>query len=153
MPGKDYYQILGVKKDASEKEIRAAYRKLARKYHPDVNPGNKSAEAKFKEIGEAYEVLNDKDKRAKYDQFGDAWQHAGMGGPGGAGGAPFDFGNFANFGGGPGSYQVHFEDLGGGGGGEGFGGIFDQLFGGRGRQASRPRRGRDLEQPVTVTLE
>ncbi len=146
MPGKDYYQVLGVKRDASEKEIRQAYRKLARKHHPDVNPGNKSAEARFKEIGEAYEVLNDKEKRAKYDQFGDAWQHVGPGGPGGPTGSPFDFG------GGPGNYQVHFEDL-GGQGAEGFGGIFDQIFGGRGRQSVRPRRGRDLDQPVEVTLE
>ncbi|MCL5026337.1 MAG: DnaJ domain-containing protein [Chloroflexi bacterium] len=149
MPGKDYYQILGVKRDATEKEIRQAYRKLARKYHPDVNPGNKAAEARFKEIGEAYEVLSDKEKRAKYDQFGDAWQYAGARAPGGgAAGTPFDFG------GGPGNYQVHFEDL-GGISEEGFGGIFDQIFGaGRARQAARrPRRGRDYEQPVEVTLE
>ncbi len=76
MAGKDYYNILGVKRDASEQEIKRAYRRLARKHHPDVNPGDKSAEAKFKEINEAYEVLSDKDKRQKYNQYGDQWQYA-----------------------------------------------------------------------------
>ena len=76
MASKNYYDILGVKRDASEKEIKQAYRRLARKYHPDVNPGDKSAEAKFKEINEAYEVLSDKEKRQKYDRFGDQWQYA-----------------------------------------------------------------------------
>lgn len=71
MAGKDYYSILGVKRDASEREIKQAYRRLARKHHPDINPGNKSAETKFKEINEAYEVLSDVEKRRKYDQFGD----------------------------------------------------------------------------------
>jgi len=71
MAGRDYYEILGVKRAASEREIKQAYRKLARKHHPDVNPGDKSAEAKFKEINEAYEVLSDKEKRLKYDRFGD----------------------------------------------------------------------------------
>jgi DnaJ-class molecular chaperone len=68
---KSYYDVLGVKRDASEKEVRAAYRKLARKHHPDVNPGDKAAEARFKEINSAYEVLSDKDKRRKYDKYGD----------------------------------------------------------------------------------
>jgi len=72
----NYYDILGVKRDASEQEIKQAYRRLARQHHPDVNPGNKSAEDRFKKINEAYEVLSDKDKRQKYDQYGDQWQHA-----------------------------------------------------------------------------
>ncbi len=76
MAGKDYYNILGVRRDASEQEIKQAYRRLARQHHPDVNPGNKSAEAKFKEINEAYEVLCDKEKRQKYDRFGEQWQYA-----------------------------------------------------------------------------
>ena len=76
MAAKDYYDILGVKKGASDKEIKQAYRKLARKYHPDVNPSDKSAEAKFKEINAAYEVLSDPEKRSKYDQYGENWQYA-----------------------------------------------------------------------------
>jgi molecular chaperone DnaJ len=76
MATKDLYEVLGVKRDASEKEIRSAYRRLARKYHPDVNPGDKAAEAKFKEINAAYEVLSDADKRKKYDKYGDKWEYA-----------------------------------------------------------------------------
>src|SRR5919205_1087827 len=76
MAGKDFYTVLGVKRDASEKEIRSAYRKLARKYHPDVNPGDKAAEASFKEINAAYEVLKDPDTRKKYDKYGDKWEYA-----------------------------------------------------------------------------
>ena len=76
MAGKNYYDILGIKKGASEKEVKQAYRRLARKYHPDVNPGDKSAENKFKEINEAYEVLSDKDDRKKYDRYGDKWKYA-----------------------------------------------------------------------------
>ena len=76
MPGKDYYAILGVPRTASEKEIKQTFRRLARRYHPDVNPGNPEAERCFKEINEAHEVLSDPDKRRKYDQYGDQWQHA-----------------------------------------------------------------------------
>ena len=76
MAGKDYYNILGVNRNATEREIKQAYRKLARQHHPDVNPGDKSAEEKFKQINEAYEVLSDKEKRRKYDKYGDQWQHA-----------------------------------------------------------------------------
>src|SRR5512138_3636166 len=75
MAGKDYYTTLGVSRTASEKEIKAAYRRLARQYHPDVNPGNKAAEEKFKEINEAHEVLSDKEKRKKYDQYGENWKY------------------------------------------------------------------------------
>ncbi|MGB3790302.1 MAG: J domain-containing protein [Phormidesmis sp.] len=100
---KDYYAILGVSKTADAAEIKRSFRKLARKYHPDVNPDNKAAEAKFKEVSEAYEVLSDSDKRKKYDQFGQYWQQAsragggvpGGGVPGGAGG--FDFGSYGSF--------------------------------------------------------
>jgi curved DNA-binding protein len=99
---KDYYAILGVSKSASAEEIKKAFRKLAVKYHPDRNPGDKKAEDRFKEISEAYEVLSDSDKRKKYDQFGQYWKQAGQAGgwsPGGAGVdfGGFDFGQFANF--------------------------------------------------------
>jgi curved DNA-binding protein len=97
---KDYYAILGVSKSASPEEIKQAFRKLARKYHPDVNPGNKQAEALFKEVGEAYEVLSDADKRKKYDQFGQYWKQAGEGFPSGGAGVDmggFDFSQYGNF--------------------------------------------------------
>ncbi|MGP1384889.1 MAG: DnaJ C-terminal domain-containing protein [Thainema sp.] len=98
---KDYYAILGVGKSSNADEIKRAYRKLARKYHPDLNPGDKAAEARFKEVNEAYEVLSDPDKRQKYDQFGQYWKQAGQAG-GWAGGAPggvggFDFSNYGSF--------------------------------------------------------
>ena len=76
MPGKDYYNILSIGRNASDKEIKQAYRRLARRHHPDVNPGDKSAEARFKQINEANEVLSDPEKRRKYDQFGENWQYA-----------------------------------------------------------------------------
>lgn len=97
---KDYYAVLGVSKTASQDEIKQAFRKLARKYHPDVNPGDRQAENKFKEVNEAYEVLSDPDKRKKYDQFGQYWKQAGQGFPGGGAGVDmggFDFGQYANF--------------------------------------------------------
>ena len=141
MSKRDYYEILGVSKNASDDEIKKAYRKLAVKYHPDKNPGNKEAEEKFKEINEAHDVLSDKQKRARYDQFG----HAGVGGAGsnpfGAGGNPvgggFDFnGQTFNF------------DFGGGGA---FDDILGSLFGFGG--ARRPRRGADYQTTVTLTFE
>ncbi|MFN6515892.1 MAG: DnaJ C-terminal domain-containing protein [Nostoc sp. CreGUA01] len=97
---KDYYAILGVNKTASQDEIKQAFRKLARKYHPDVNPGNKQAETRFKEINEAYEVVSDPDKRKKYDQFGQYWKQAGQGFPSGGAGVDmggFDFSQYGNF--------------------------------------------------------
>jgi len=141
MASKDYYGILGVNRGAGEREIKQAYRRLARRYHPDVNPGDKSAEAKFKQINEAYEVLSDKEKRQKYDQFGDQWQYADQFAQAGYQRAPSW--NFSQAGGAQG---FHFEgDL---------GGLFGDLFGsGMGSQRSRPRRGQSVDYPVEVTLE
>ena len=145
MAGKDYYSVLGVNKNASQREIKQAYRRLARKHHPDVNPGDKSAEAKFKEINEAYEVLSDKEKRRKYDQYGDQWQYADQFAR--AGGQQTPFRDFSQAGG---ATRFYF--------GEGdLGSLFDELFGGIGtetfRRQAQPRRGRDIEHPVEVTLE
>ncbi|MCL1473454.1 DnaJ C-terminal domain-containing protein [Argonema antarcticum] len=99
---KDYYAVLGINKTASADEIKKVYRRLARKYHPDMNQGNKEAEAHFKEVSEAYEVLSDSDKRKKYDQFGQYWKQAGQGWPSGGGGAGvdpsgFDFSQYGSF--------------------------------------------------------
>lgn len=127
---RDYYEVLGVDKNASEDELKKAYRKVAKKYHPDLNPGNAEAEAKFKEANEAYAVLSDADKRRKYDQFG----HAGVDGNGfgGAGGAySYDFGDFGDI----------FSSIFGGGG-----------FGGTSRRRSGPQRGADLRYGMSVTF-
>ena len=144
MAGKDYYQTLGVSKKATAKEIKQAYRKLARKHHPDVNPGDKSAEAKFKEINAAYEVLSDPEKRKKYDQYGDQWQYADQFARAGRQQRTWDFGK----GGARTTYE--FTDM----GGEGFGDIFDSILEGLGgRRGRRPTRGQDFDYPVEVTLE
>src|SRR5512139_703884 len=108
---KDYYRILGVERRASATEIKRAYRKLARKFHPDLNPGDKSAEAKFKEIQEAYSVLSDPKKRSQYDQFGFAGDRPPGAGPGGPGGPPpgfegFDFSDYGS----P-TFRNFFENL------------------------------------------
>lgn len=139
MSKRDYYEVLGVGKDASDDEIKKAFRKLAIKYHPDKNPGDKEAEAKFKEANEAYSVLSDKTKRQRYDQFG----HAGVGGAGGgAGGNPFGGGFDFN------GQSFNF-DFGAGG----FGGLDDILgamFGGGFRGV---RRGRDYRTTTTIDFE
>ncbi len=126
---RDYYEVLGLQKGASEEEIKKAYRQMAKKYHPDLNPGDKAAEEKFKEVGEAYEVLSDSEKRARYDQFG----HAGVD---------------PNFGAGPGgAYSGDFGDL---------GDIFSAFFGGFGggrATPNAPRRGADIRQSVMLSFE
>lgn len=132
---RDYYEVLGLSKGASDDDIKKAYRKCAKQYHPDLHPGDKECEEKFKEVNEAYEVLSDKDKKARYDQFG----HAGVDPNFGAGGGnPFQGGN--PFGGG-----IDIDD------------IFSSFFGGfgnrRGNRANAPVRGSDVEASVTITFE
>jgi DnaJ-class molecular chaperone len=178
MDFKDYYSTLGVAKTATEKEIKQAYRKLARKHHPDVNPGEKSAESKFKEINEAYEVLGDPEKRRKYDELGANWrmyEQAGAG-AGAAGGRGFDPNQF-----GGGGWNVNMGGSGGGyrtmsademrdmfGDANPFSDFFKTFFGGSGGPATEdfggarrtrggrprgPRAGRDVEQEIELGLE
>ncbi|OPX42669.1 chaperone protein DnaJ [Ruminiclostridium hungatei] len=131
---RDYYEVLGVQRGATDAELKKAYRNLAKKYHPDVNPGNKEAEAKFKEANEAYEILSDSQKRSRYDQFG----HAGTdpnGFGGGAGGfSDFDFGGIGDI------FETFF-------GGSGFGG------GGRSRAKRGPQKGADIKYAMEISFE
>ena len=148
----DYYQTLGVDKSADEKQLKKAFRKLARKYHPDVAPDDAEAEKKFKAVNEAYAVLSDPEKRKKYDKYGKDWEHAeafeqarqqqgGFSGFGGGGGNPFGGQYTYTTGGGGGDYSDFFRDMFGGAAGGGFGG------------GSRAFRGRDIEAELRVTLQ
>ncbi len=160
MQYKDYYNTLGVKRGASEKEIKSAFRKLARKYHPDLNPDDRESETRFKEVSEAYEVLSDPEKRKKYDQFGSEWEHYQQAQGSAAG---FDFSKYAQANGGPGGvrYSTTFADEGD------FSDFFEMLFGRSGnvrsaggnayytggRERTVPRVGQDYEHDIEVTLE
>jgi curved DNA-binding protein len=164
---RDYFKVLGVDRGADADTVKRAFRKLARQYHPDVNPGNAAAEAKFKEVSEAYEVLSDPDKRRRYEQFGQYWNQAGGAGP--AAGVDVDFGRYGNF-------DDFINDLlgrfgGPGGGSAGFGGGFPGGFagasgfpgggfpgggvgaGGRGAASSRQPANLDAEATVKVSFE
>ena len=161
MAKKDYYDVLGVSKSASADEIKAAFRKMARKYHPDATKNDPKLTERFKEAQEAYEVLSDEQKRKNYDEFG----HAGVGASPGSGGDPFDaFRRAQQAGGGGGGVRwqagpgVSVEDFDGGD----FGSIFEQFFGGggggrtrgsRSRARAQPAKGSDIEYPVTLTFE
>jgi curved DNA-binding protein len=162
MDFKDYYSALGVAKTASQKEIKAAYRKLARKHHPDVNQGDASAEGRFKEINEAYEVLGDPDKRKKYDELGANWRQYEQQGGAPGGGNPFGGGfNPGEAGGYRTVTQDDLNDM--FGGGHPFSDFFETFFGGarqagepqgRGRTRARAARpGRDVEQEIELSLE
>ena len=140
---RDYYEVLGLKKGATEDEIKSGFRKKAMDYHPDKNPGDKAAEEKFKEVNEAYSILSDKEKKDLYDRFG----HAGVDPNSGFGAG--GFGNFGGFGGGGGSYSTtDFSDL--------FGDLFGGMFGGggtsSGRRRSGPQKGRDLQQGLRISF-
>ncbi len=155
MDYKDYYKVLGVDKSADEKAIKSAFRKLAQKYHPDKNPGDKAAEDKFKDINEAYEVLGDAQKRARYDQLGSSysqWERSGR--PGGG----FDWGQWSGSPGNPGGQRVEYQDLNDMLGRGGFSEFFDMLFGGArgfggaGFGGQGVAHGEDVEQPIEITL-
>lgn len=137
---RDYYEVLGVDKSASADEIKKAYRKKAKQYHPDLNPGDTVAEAKFKEANEAYEVLSDDQKKARYDQFGHAGVDSNYGAGGGFGGGFGGFGDDIDLG------DIFSSFFGGGFGGGGFGG-------GRRSNPNAPRRGEDLQSTVTISFE
>jgi molecular chaperone DnaJ len=155
MAKQDYYQVLGIKRDAKPDEVKKAYRRLARKYHPDVNPGDKSAEERFKLITEAHEVLSDPKKRSVYDRFGQYSDNladvaAKGGGPGGAGrGAPFDFAGF--------DWGSATSSSASSGGGSSFRDLFSDLFGGSRQEKEPPRpmpqKGNDIEMPLALSFE
>ena len=153
MSKKDFYSVLGVQRGASPEEIKKSYRKLAMKYHPDKNQGDKKSEEKFKELSEAYDVLSDTQKREAYDQFGHASSQQGFGGgnPFSGGGSPFGgAGGFRSGGSSAGGGQDPFQDI--------FGDVFGDIFSGRGGPAGagarrRPSRGADLRYSLGVTLE
>src|SRR5580765_4472977 len=132
---RDYYEVLGVERSAADEEVKRAYRKLAVKFHPDKNPDDPHAEEKFKELGEAYDVLMDSDKRVAYDRFGHAAFAHGGAGFGGGFHDPFD---------------IFREVFGGGGFG---GGIFETFFGGAGSRTEDRQRGSDLRYDMEITLE
>ncbi|KAA9331981.1 DnaJ C-terminal domain-containing protein [Adhaeribacter soli] len=154
MEYKDYYQTLGVSKTASKDEIKKAYKKLARKYHPDVNPGNKEAEEKFKAVSEAHEVLSDEEKRKKYDQLGADWKRYEQtgGGPGG-----FDWSQYTGGAGPGGGRYTHFE---GDFGGTDFSDFFSSIFGGMGgggrtrggRRGSMAHKGQDYTAELNLSM-
>lgn len=170
MSKNDYYQVLGVERGAGADEIKRAYKKLAKKHHPDCNPGDKCAEDKFKEISEAYHVLSDPEKRREYDMFG---QVGGNGRPSGQPGwspGPGSWGPGAGYAwGSSGGPDINLEDIfgGGGGGGAGIGDLFSELFGGAGRRGGRrvdfggfgadhdpsPASGRDIEADLTISFD
>lgn len=160
MDYKDYYQILGVAKNASQDEIKKAFRKLAVKYHPDKTKGDKDSEAKFKEVNEANEVLGDAEKRKKYDQVGDQWKHYQQ--QGGAGERGFDWSQFGGTQGGGGTHYTYQGDLGDLFGGAGYSDFFETLFGGglggsrrqsRGRGKTAALKGQDYSAELEIGLE
>ena len=134
MAQRDYYEVLGLDKNADADAIKRAYRQLAKKYHPDLNPGNAEAEKNFKEVNEAYSILSDADKKAKYDQFGHAAFDSTAGGGYGGGGFSGGFGDFGDLG-----------DI--------FGSIFGGAFGGGTQRRNGPQRGDDVMARVTLTFE
>ena len=129
---RDYYEVLGIAKGASEDEIKKAYKKMARKYHPDLNPGDKEAEEKFKEVNEAYEVLSDANKKARYDQYGHAGVDPNFGAGGGFNGAGFDFGDVSDI------FNSFFGGFGGGG---------------RRTNPNAPQRGESIHQSIAISFE